>query len=324
MNLGGIDMTDNFCWAEGHCSVTNIIKQLTTVLTTCKDECKWSLEYPSALSNITDTAILKTSISDKDAFVKFQRPTDVLNYMFVTIGKAIVTNENNTKDLEPTMSSEPARFAWYKTDSNFELFDWTAIQYWLSFGKDFINIVLQGDPSIDTEPYNNYLISYGYIGAVESFENSQEDIAGNFGLTVSSDVLPTDSEKYGDKTANGVTDMSMFETRLNAPFQSHFIKFSTEWAFTEKHFIEASHWTNKHHMSEIILWHPYDRERGKFKNVLIGDRSAINHSDILMEEVQQQDGTKLTKKYIMLNINAPYSILNNSPNVMYGIALRKE
>ncbi len=312
-----------FCWAEGHTSIKNIIKQLATILTTCKDECKWTLVYPQTIDAVKDMVILKTN-SDVEQYVKFERPGEVLTYMMVTIGKSIVTNDSNKKDLDTNTSSESARFAWYKTSEEIEIFDWTAIQYYLSFGKDFINIVLQGDPSIDIEPYDNYLISYAYIGKIASFEDSEEDKAGNFGLTVSSDIFPEASQKYGEKTANCVTDMAMFGTKLDAPFQSHLIKFSTNWEFADKHFIGASGWTKKHHMSEIILWHSYDRERGKLQNVLIGDRSSINHSDILIEETTKQDGTKETKKYIMLNINAPYSILNTSPNTMYGIALRKE
>lgn len=312
-----------FCFAEGHSSISNIIKQLATILTTAKDECKWALAYPQTIDTVKDMVILKTN-SDIDQFVKFERPSGALTYITVTIGKSIVTNDNNKKDLDTNTSSESARFAWYRENNSIEIFDWTSVQYYLSFGKDFINIVLQGDPSIDIEPYNNYLISYAYIGAIESFDDGEEDKEGNFGLTVSSDIFPTETKKYGEKTANCITDIGMFGTKLNAPFQSHLIKFSTNWEFADKHFIGASQWTKKHHMSEIILWHSYDRERGKLQNVLIGDRSSINHSDILIEETIKEDGTKLTKKYIMLNINAPYSILNNSPNTLYGIALRKE
>lgn len=317
-------MADNFCWVEGYSKAVNIVKSLATALTTSKDDCNWILEYPETLESITNIAILKTITSfGLEAYTKFEIPEGVFNYVTVTIGKSIITGEDNIKDIETEQSSEPANFAWYKTDSTIELFEWIPVQYWISFNKDFANIVLQGDPSIDAEPYSNYLISYAYIGAVESFENSEIDTEGNFGLTVSSDVLPEVSKKYGEKTANCITDIGMFETRMGALFQSHLIKFSTGWEYSDKLFIGASQWTNKHHMSEIILTHSYDRERGKLQNVLIGNREAINHLDILAEDVQVSEETK-TNKYVMFNINAPFSILNNTPNVLYGVALRKE
>ena len=77
---------------------------------------------------------------------------------------------------------------------------------------------------------------------------------------------------------------------------------------------------HKYHMSDIIIYHAYDRERGKLQNALIGDRSAIFHLDLLVID----KGKPEKKQYVMFNINAPYSILNNSANSLYGIALRKK
>lgn len=156
----------------------------------------------------------------------------------------------------------------------------------------------------------------------ESFEGADADDKYNFGLTVSSDVFFDEAsmpDKYGKRTATCITDVGMLGTRTGTPLQAHLPKFSTNWEFADKNFITSSQWTHKYHMSDIIIFHAYDRERGKLQNVLIGDRSAIFHLDTLVID----KGKPEEKQYVMFNINAPYSILNNGPNVLYGIALRK-
>jgi hypothetical protein len=306
-----------FNWVEGTTTVKEIVKALATDLTLAATN-KWSLAYPESVDMIADTAIIKTTTSfGLIAFLKIYRPAGVLNHVLMTLGNKM--NEAGT-DIDAERANEPVRFAWYRESTEVDLFQWTAVQYWLSFSADFINVVLQGDPSLDIVPYKNYLISYAYIGALESFEGADADKTYNFGITCSSDILPTEySTKYGMRTASCITDIGMLGTRTGTPFQAHLPKFSTSWEYTDKNFITSSQWTHKHHMSDIIIYHAYDRERGKLRNVLIGDRSAIFHLDVLVID----KGTETEKQYVMFNINAAYSILNNGPNVLYGIAVRK-
>lgn len=317
-----------FNWVEGVTTVKEIVKAIATDLTIATNN-KWLLAYPASIDNITDTVILKTITSfNLTVYLKLNKPQDVLNYMLVTIGNKL---NGTNDDIDTERCNTPARFAWYINSEKVLLFDWMPVQYWLSFCEDFINIVVQGDPSIDIAPYDNYLISYAYIGALESFEGADNDSQYNFGLTVSSDIFFDDEsnkdnenyrplpDKYGKRTATCVTDIGMLGTRTGTPFQAHLPKLSTNWEYMDRNFITSSQWTHKYHMSDIVITHAYDRERGKLQNVLIGDRSAIFHLDILIID----KGKETQKEYMMFNINAPYSILNNGPNVLYGLAIRK-
>lgn len=307
----------DFNWVEGTTTVAQIVKSLAIDLTTAAEH-NWSCKNPANVGGITNKVILETETSFGSKFyLKIERPEGVLNYVLLTLGNKYNTE---TEDIDEAVSNEPARFAWYRLTTEVELFEWAGIQYWLSFSEDFINVVLQGDPSLDVAPYKNYLISYGYIGSLESFDGGDSDTTHNFGITVSSDVFPEEtSSKYGVRTASCITDVGMIGTRTGTPFQAHLPKFSTSWEYADRNFISSSQWTHKYHMSDIILLHAYDRERGKLKNVLIGDRSAIFHLDVLVID----KGLETQKEYVMFNINAPYSILNNGPNVLYGIAIRK-
>lgn len=336
----------NFNWISGTTNVTEIISSLVIGLSlksannpnsNNKAENTWDLVYPDSHDKIEDMAIISTEpvfynkrgeeVKGKKIYLKFERPvietnensSKALNHILLTFSQYI-NSENNDLDYDKKCSI-PARFSWYREKA--ELYDWCAVQYWISFSRNFINIVVQGDPGMDTAPYNNYLISYAYIGTLESFEDADDDIDYNFGITVSSDKFYDEDnmpDKYGKRTATCITDIGMLGTRTGSPFQAHLPKFSTAWEYADKNFITSSQWTHKHHMSEITVWHAYDRERGKLQNVLIGDRSTIFHLDELIID----SGKETEKKYVMFNINAPYSILNNGPNALYGIALRRE
>ncbi|WP_129596042.1 hypothetical protein [Anaerophilus nitritogenes] len=305
-----------FNWVEGTTKVSEFVKAVTTDLTNTAEN-KWELVYPKNISEVENTAIIKTKTSfNKEFYLKIQRPTDSMNYVLMQIG----TGMNDEKDdLAENKKSNPARFAWYRENNELYLGEWLPVQYWISFSSDFINIVIQGDPSPDEAPYNNYLISYAYIGALEGYEGADEDTDYNFGLTVSSDAPPTFPKDYGNRTASAVTDIALVGTRTGTPYQAHYPGFHTSNPWMDKNFISGSAWTHKYHFSEVTVIHAYDRERGKLQNVLVGDRSAIFHLD----ELIQDKGTKEEKVYKMFNINAPYNFLNNGPNVLYGIAIRK-
>lgn len=309
----------SFNYVEGVTTVKDIVKALATDLTTATNN-KWVLKEPVDLGSITDTCILETTTTfNKKFYLKIEKPTGSINHVLLQIGNKF---KADTKEIEEGKRSTAAKFSWYREAKDLYLGEWLPIQYWISFNEDFINVVIQGDPSPDTEPYSNYLISYAYIGALESYTGADEDTDYNFALTTSSDTFLEEKEfpkEFGNRTGTGVTDIIMVGTRTGTPYQAHYPSFHTPDPNMDKNYIGASNWTHKHHMSEVVVTHAYDRERGKMQNMLIGDRSAIYHLD----ELIQDKGLDTEKTYKMFNINTPYNFLNNGPNVLYGIALRK-
>lgn len=309
----------SFLYVEGSTTVKNIVLSLSTELIQYD---KWNLIYPQKSKDISNVAILTTVTSkneNKNFFLKIRKSAFSNTSIYLSIGDKL--NEDGT-DLDINRSSAESKFSWYRDNDALLLGDWLPVSYWISFNNDFVNLVLQGDPSPDLPPYNNYLISYAYIGMLESYEGADNDSDFNFGLTVSSNEFPKPEQypkKFGNRTGTGITDITMVGTRTGTPYQAHDISFHTTNETMDKNFISASNWTHKYHFSEIVVTHAYDRERGKMQNVLIGDRSAIFHLDELIEN----KGEANERIYKMFNINAPYSIINNSPNVLYGIAIRK-
>lgn len=211
------------------------------------------------------------------------------------------------------------RLAWYRNLQP-EIGDFLPVQYWLNVTKDSINLVLRGDPSADVAPYQNYLTSYAYIGALTPVEDSAStDDAYNFGITTSSDVEPNYSNPYGARTATGVTDVCMIANKIGMPYQPHYPAFYATNAFMDKCNAEGSRWNHKkHQFSDITLVHPVDMERGKMINVLAGDASSIYDMDKLV----YQKGTDNEENYKKFKITAPFSFLNNSTNMNYCVAVR--
>ena len=198
-----------FNWSEGRTTVREFVRAVVADITMASAN-RFLLHYPTNISGIQDMAILRTTTTHNHTFyIKIERPENVLNYVLITVGTKY---DPATQNLDPEIASVPARFAWYRISPVVPIFDWTSVQYWMSYSEDFLNIVVQGDPSLDVHPYKNYLISYAYIGALESFEGADADDMYNFGLTVSSDdfwpdVDIAEAEKYGKRTATGVTDI---------------------------------------------------------------------------------------------------------------------
>jgi len=211
------------------------------------------------------------------------------------------------------------RLAWYRKLKP-EIKDFLPVQYWINVTKDSINLVLRGDPSADVHPYENYLTSYAYIGALKPVEDSAyTDDKYNFGITVSSDIEPNYSKVYGERTATGVTDVCMIANKIGMPYQPHYPAFYATNPFMDKCNVEGSRYNHKkHQFSDITLVHPVDMERGKMINVLVGDASAINDTDRLA----YKKDTAEEEYYKKFKITAPYCFLNNSANINYCIAIR--
>lgn len=65
----------------------------------------------------------------------------------------------------------------------------TRLSYWINTNNDRTILVVMGNPALDYER-DRHLISSCYIGQIESFENSINDVSGNFALYTSSSTVP--------------------------------------------------------------------------------------------------------------------------------------
>ena len=253
---------------------------------------------------------------------------NINNALIFQIGGAI--DENKT-DFSGT-ASLPAKFTWFKkVHSN--LADYTGCDYWLNLSKECFNLVVRGDASTDIYPYTNWLLSYAFVERLTSIDETEftPDYDGNWGMSVSSDIQPdwnidtstehlgVEGETYGFRTANGITDITMEKTKSGMPYQPHYPKFATTNPQMDIVNTEGSRWNkNKHSFDEILVLHPFDMERGKLQNVLIGDSSAKFDCDRLLYSKPGED----PEVYLKFKITAPYNFLNNSANPGYCIALR--
>ncbi len=250
--------------------------------------------------------------------------------------------------LDDNFSSEWAKFSWYKKSAFKDgvIFqDWLPITFAINYTKEYMNILIQGNQAPDIGEFeSHYLMSYAYFGMLKNYENAKvEDLENNFAMTVSSGEPPNlEHNKWGKRTGNGITDIIMERTNSNVPYQGHYVSFYTTPEFMEKTFITSSDFTGSHHFSEITVVHNTERERGMLQGVLIGDQSALSNFDELILNKDEfdlrgalvQDNEILNKcgfpfqskekKWVHLQINAPYSFLNNSPNTLFGLAIRKE
>lgn len=267
---------------------------------------------------------------EKEKLALLKGQMDNRNHMYISIGNEIhetnriidvdgTQTEVTVTDLVKENCSVPSRFSWYKKLAP-EIGTWLPIQYWINVTKDAINLVLRGDPSADNYPYNNYLTSYAYIGALRPMEDSAyTDDEYNFGVTTSSDIQPFFTKKFGERTATGITDVCMIANKIGMPMQPHYAGFYTTHSFMDKCNTEGSRWNHKkHQFSDITLVHPIDMERGKMTNVLAGDASAIYDMDKLV----YKKGTDDEENYKKFKITAPYSFLNNTANNLYCLAIR--
>lgn len=125
--------------------------------------------------------------------------------------------------------------------------------------------------------------------------------------------------KYCDKTATGVTDISMLKTASGYPFQAHYPSFTTPDEFVDKALEGPSAYTRKYHMSPVYVFHGFDSYRGELDGIAVTDRSSIVHLDDMI--IDKDLATE--KVYKSFLVNAPYSIFNNASNVLYAIAILK-
>lgn len=75
----------------------------------------------------------------------------------------------------------------------------TKIRYWINTNNDRFSLVVMGNPSLDYQE-DRHLISACYCGAIDSFDNSINDTAGNFALFTSSSTEPCATVLNTEKT----------------------------------------------------------------------------------------------------------------------------
>jgi len=256
------------------------------------------------------------SIAEYNTYVGIMTKGKSINNLIMQISDKLNTNGD---DIVIADSNYNHRLSWYR-QAPAGIKDFLPVQYWLNVTKDSVNIVLRGDPSADVAPYDNYLTSYAYIGALTPVEDSATtDDKYNFGITTGSDIEPSYNQSYGERTATGITDVCMMANKIGLPYQPHFPAFYSTNPFMDKCNVEGSRWNHKkHQFSDITLVHPVDMERGKMINVLAGDASSIYDAD----KLAYKKDTAEEEYYKKFTLTAPYNFLNNSANINYAIAIR--
>jgi len=267
-----------------------------------------------ALAGYLDSAT--GSIAEYNTYVGIMTKGKSINNLIMQISDKLNTDGD---DIVIADSNYNHRLSWYR-QAPAGIKDFLPVQYWLNVTKDSVNIVLRGDPSADVAPYDNYLTSYAYIGALTPVEDSATtDDKYNFGITTGSDIEPSYNQSYGERTATGITDVCMMANKIGLPYQPHFPAFYSTNPFMDKCNVEGSRWNHKkHQFSDITLVHPVDMERGKMINVLAGDASSIYDAD----KLAYKKDTAEEEYYKKFTLTAPYNFLNNSANINYAIAIR--
>ena len=118
----------------------------------------------------------------------------------------------------------------------------TKLSYWINCNNDRFSLIVMGNPALDYEE-DRHLTSSCYVGRIDSFEGSINDVSGNFALYTSSSTTPcktiveTNDNQYhidrnytDDKFKDAVTyeDGQFFED-----YKTHCKKIGGELNFTE-------------------------------------------------------------------------------------------
>ena len=349
---------EGFAPVSRYDNVAGILQKLASEITASANA-NWSIHFPELPANITNLLVLKHTLGSggntRDVYVEFHQPVNVQQldeggnnvsdiigrpnnyYMEVVYGTGIYTAPIDDEDgfydkgtWEEDKASVRARFSWFRADTESTIKKWLPIQYFISITDERIAFVLAGDASANKL---DRIIGFAYLGQIKPFNNSKGNILNNFAVTVSSDVPPgeylTNEEKtrYSDKTGTGVTDICMLGTYTGFPMQSHMPAFTTPDEFVDKQLEGPSSYTDKYHMSPVYVFHGFDGYRGELHGVVATDRSTVINKDDLIHKYNSITNTEENPDtqdiYKVFLVNAPYSILNNGTNVMYGLAILK-
>jgi hypothetical protein len=299
---------------------------------------------------------LGTDPNDKDVYLEFYRPKFIEapnpgktalvvsadpNYFYMEVvygtGTYTAPTEKDVDDVftepgswETDKGSIRSRFSWFKNDTEANIKSWLPVQYWMSINDKRIAIILAGDASANK---NDRLISFGYFGETKTFTGSTERATANFAVTVGSDMAPgeyllnEEMERYSDRTGTGVTDINMLQTFTGFPMQAHYPAFTTPDELIDKKLEGPSQYTGKYHMSPVYVFHGFDGYRGQLDGIIATDRSTVVNLDDLIHRYNAESGAEVDPDtediYKTFLISSPFSLLNNSTNVLYGIAMIK-
>jgi hypothetical protein len=260
-------------------------------------------------------------ITTKSYYVQLELPTtnNPYNYLSWKISESAPVAGELTGVVSPT-----AKLYWYNLPKSGEaaLHDWLPIEYWVTFDKSSAVGVLMGDPGYIPGTVGSderFVSSPFYFGMVDQIEGALEtDSRGNFGGFSGSITAPVDVNTYGENTANGMTDMTMVSTKSGRPFNSHKFNMFTGHEFREETFNSQSAHTGKHAVSDIVISDVHENDRGILRHCLAVPTVGKDHG---MELVYKRYIFGEEQTYVFLKINADYTPINTSGNVLIGIAI---
>ncbi len=292
------------------------------------------MEYKITGTNTIET---HSALEGKDVLVDYEKQVDLTSEYFVSINRPDLTDaarDNNYyieweigegydegTDTFPAdhVIANAGRIYWFKESDDAEAIakGWLPIEYWLSFDRNACVGVVMGDPGLSNDLW---LGSPFYFGAVKQIDGALEtDITGNFGGFGGSFIEPTLSKDYGDYTGTGMTDVVMVATKTGRPYQAHKVAVFGAYEFREKTFNGQSAHTGKHPVSDIVVGDVHENDRGILNHCLAVPRVAKEHGT---ELIYNRYVSGEEERYIFLNINAPYTPFNTSPDVLLGFAIR--
>lgn len=306
-------------WVSKVVPKSQLLKNLALSITNAQTSSSWILYYPSNYTEIIDLFVIKTRVNNKEVFIEFYNPDYKNNhyYMECRYGWKYTPPENlhSSGNFEEDCGSVRSRFSWNTLDP--KLKEWVPVKYFMEVDEERLIIVLCG-----SEEYETSLVSPAYFGKITEFKNSSIYL-NNFGMFVSSDISPVDylSKQelymYGDNTSDGVTSFSMLTTKTGYPFQRNALAFLTCDEFLNEKG-NSSKYTNGFGFSKVSIVSPISGYLGRLDNLRIGKFPKLKDKTKLFK----YDEDNLTDKiYQLFKINAPYSILNNSPNILSSLAV---
>lgn len=155
------------------------------------------------------------------------------------------------------------------------------INIWGYVSRDFFNLVLQGEPSLNTDGFG--AVSHIYGGQVQSFKEGKLDVGGNFALSGTS-LTPSTGTRYGTGTADGTNNVAMYRTFGGLLWQKHFVNTNyddPQGDSKKSELYQPSSWTTKFHLAPIGIYHPTDGKRGHLRDIVAVQKQGILHLDTL-------------------------------------------
>lgn len=283
-----------------------------------------------------ETIQCNEALAGKQVLVDYEKEVEIITEYFVRIEKPTTTDSGKTnyyyfnwqigENYDPNTDTFPAdhvsrtgKVSWFKETSNAEQIakGWLPIEYWISFDRNAGVGVVMGDPGLSA---SDWLSSPFYFGALRQIDGALEtDLRGNFAGFGGSYTEPVLTKQYGDYTGTGITDVIMAATKTGRPYQAHKVAIFGGYEFREKTFNGQSAHTGKHPVSDIVLTDVHENDRGILYHCLAVPRVAKEHQT---ELIYNRYISGEEERYIFLNINAPFTPFNTSPDVLIGIAIR--